>query len=269
MQSPALLPWKEMQERQITPVWLWMNLLSLDAPLVAVVWQEFLAHCYPSALRPAGRLMLGLTVWAIYLADRLLDVRAQSTGTETLAHRFCRRNQALASTLLGVALIADLILALLWLRPAVFSNGLVVSAGVVTYFGAFPVGRFAVRGKPLAAAVLFTTGVFVVAWTGTANPEKTLGLPAAAFCLLCLANLGLIRCWEHRMETVRTVAEIVLLALIAAFFGASPWYAAVALSAAGLAALAFLGDRLSRAARRVLADAVLLSPLLFLWTLAA
>ncbi len=27
-----------------TPVWLWLNLLSLDAPLVALIWQDFLAR---------------------------------------------------------------------------------------------------------------------------------------------------------------------------------------------------------------------------------
>jgi len=59
MQSPALLVWDGTRERQRTPVWLWMNLLSLDAPLVAVIWQEFAARCYPSVLHPAGRPMLG------------------------------------------------------------------------------------------------------------------------------------------------------------------------------------------------------------------
>jgi hypothetical protein len=60
------------------PVWLWMNLLSLDAPLVALVWQDLLARCYGTLLLPAGRTVLGLTVWAIYIADRLMDVRGAS-----------------------------------------------------------------------------------------------------------------------------------------------------------------------------------------------
>jgi hypothetical protein len=258
-----------MREPQRTPFWLWMNLLGLDAPLVAVVWQGFVALCYPSVLRPAGRVMLGLTVWAIYLADRLLDLRSQSTDAGTLAHRFCRRNYKLAGSLLAFILVADVLVAFVWLRPAVFSNGLLVGAGVITYFGAFPVGGIAARWKPVAAAILFTTGVFLVAWTGTENPERTLGWPAVAFSLLCLTNLGLIRCWERQQRTVRAGIGILLLALVCAFYGVSHWYAAVALSAAGLAALAFRGDRLSHAARRVLADAVLLSPLVFLWTLAA
>jgi hypothetical protein len=263
-----------MKERQSTPVWLWLNLLSLDAPLVAILWQQFLQHCYPSVLRPAAQLMLGLCVWAIYLADRLLDVRSPSSGPETLAHRFCRQNHKLARTLLGAVLCANFLVAFLWLRPPVFSNGLVVSAGVITYFGAFPVGRVAPRWKPVSAAVLFTTGVFLVAWTNTANPAATLTLPAVTFCLLCLANLILIGLWERKRigssrDASYAIVWILALAAVCAFFAPTAWYKAIALSAAGLGGLALLENKVSHAASRVLADAVLLSPLLFLWKSAA
>jgi len=256
-----------MQDRRPTPVWLWMNRLSLDAPLVAVIWQDFLANCFPSTLRPAGRLMLGLTVWAIYLADRLLDVQLPASDAEMMPHQFCRQHQRLTGVLLAAVLCADFLIGSFWLRHSVFANGLVVSAGVITYFGIFPVRRIAVEWKPLAAAVLFTTGVFLVAWTGTVNPERTFGWPAVAFCLLCFANLVLISRWEQRMEVVSTGIGMAPLVVVCAFAGASSkWYAAVALSGAGLMALAFLGNNLSRPARRVLADAVLLSPLLLRWT---
>lgn len=57
------------------PAWLLPNLLSLDAPLVAVCWQALLAADTGLALRPAAQVALGLTVWLIYIVDRLLDVR--------------------------------------------------------------------------------------------------------------------------------------------------------------------------------------------------
>lgn len=59
---------------------MWPNLLSLDAPAVALVWQDFLARTFGIPLRMPARLVLGLTVWAIYLGDRLLDVRGPATG---------------------------------------------------------------------------------------------------------------------------------------------------------------------------------------------
>ena len=51
--------------------------------------------------------------------------------------------------------------------------------------------------------------------------------------------------------------------LAAAWWNGSRWYAAVGLSAAGLAVLDVLSARLARDVRHVLADAVLLTPLLF------
>jgi len=59
----------------VPPFWSWLNILSLDAPLIAVLWQALLARTFHIPLRPSGRLALGLTVWAIYLADRVLDAR--------------------------------------------------------------------------------------------------------------------------------------------------------------------------------------------------
>jgi hypothetical protein len=252
-----------MAVKQHRPVWLWLNLLSLDAPLVAVVWQDFLARSYPSALRPAGRLMLGLTVWAIYLADRILDVRSPPSRQETLPHQFCRQHHRLAGVMLAVILLADLLIGTMWLRHAVFANGMVVSVGVFAYLGLFPVRQIAPAFKPMAAAMLFTTGVFLVAWTGKANSEWMFGWPAAAFFAVCLANLHLINRWELGLPPARIVMWIVPVILICVFIGASRWYTAIALSAAGLAALAVFGNKLSQASRRVLADAVLLTPLLF------
>ena len=63
-----------------TPLWLWPNLLSLDAPLVALVWQDFAAHSFGHPLRLPARIVLALTVWAIYVVDRLLDEESATLG---------------------------------------------------------------------------------------------------------------------------------------------------------------------------------------------
>ena len=78
-------------EEDSAPLWLWPNLLSLDAPLVAVLWQGFLAYRFSLPLRPAGRLVLGLTVWAIYFLDRL------STRENP-----CCRNPPVIATIAGI-----------------------------------------------------------------------------------------------------------------------------------------------------------------------
>jgi hypothetical protein len=248
------------------PWWLWLNLLSLDAPLVAVVWQDFVARCYsPSLLRAPGRWTLGLTVWAIYLADRLIDVRHPPGSNEPARHQFYRNNDRLSKVLLVVAILADVTVALLWLRPAIVSSGLWVGAAVIVYLTGFALLRIgANRWKRVSAAILFTTGVFLVAWTSGSQSTKTLGGPAAAFCALCYSNLILIESWEKRPSAARGLILPLLLAVVClGFVYSSRWFGAIAAAALGLAILDLVKAKISPDARRVLADVVLLTPLLF------
>jgi hypothetical protein len=52
--SPSRIPW-----------WLWPNVLSLDAPLVAVLWQAALAKVHHVAIMPGLHVALFLAVWLI------------------------------------------------------------------------------------------------------------------------------------------------------------------------------------------------------------
>ena len=247
-----------MQKRVRPPVWLWFNLLSLDAPLIALVWQDFLARCYPTALQPTGRGVLGLTVWAIYLADRLLDVRCPAPASESIRQQFYRRHRTFAQTLFFVVMSVDLLATCLWLRPAVFDNGLLLTAGVVAYLALFPLTRWGASAwkKPIAA-LLSTSGTFLIAWTGAGHPLTQLVWPAAAFCALCLSNLLIVDGVPHGW-----VWLILAGACLAATRNPN-WFGAIMASAAGLTALCRWGRGISREARCVLADALLLTPLLF------
>ncbi|MEP7354854.1 MAG: hypothetical protein ABI824_16615, partial [Acidobacteriota bacterium] len=182
------------------PLWLIPNLLSLDAPLVAVLWQRLLATETHSMLRPTGQVVLALSVWAIYIADRLLDVRDPATAPSTLRHRFYLRHHRVATALLIVISAANGLLILLALRAAVLRTGLVALSAVAAYLALLHARRQAVKGfaKETLVAALFTGGTFVIAWTGSADPLTQLGQPAAAFFLLCLANLVLLTLWESR-----------------------------------------------------------------------
>jgi hypothetical protein len=264
----------------VTPLWLWPNILSLDAPLIAITWQAFLAQRYAVPLRFAGRIELFLAVWAIYIADRLLDARHPATFAEPARHRFYRNHRRLATVLLAALLTAALAIAVFWLRPAVLRNGLVPLAAVALYLAALNVGRPRQVAKELVVAFVFTAGTFLVAWTNDPLSPLTLLAPAAAFLLLCLANLSAIEKWEGAelrvaadpphvttRAMVRTARIwIPLFALLALLRGSDPWYLAIGISAAAIAALLYSGTRLRIEARRVLVDAVLFTPLLFLYT---
>jgi hypothetical protein len=241
-----------------------MNVLSLDAPLIAIVWQDFLMRCYPTLLSAPARWVLGLTVWAIYLADRLLDIRHPAPENETARHRFSRRHRTTLTVLLAAALTADVLTALIGLRPDVFSNGLLMLSSVVLYLSFFVLWRIGVEPwKHPSAAILFTMGVFLVAWTRTANPFHLLGKPAAVFCALCLGNLVLMENWEHGRTKPRIWLWMTILMVVCGVTGDSRWYGAVLVSACGLVILDLFSARIRHEIRHFLADAMLLTPLLF------
>lgn len=74
-----------------TPFWLWPHVLSLEAPLVAVLWLAALAHLNDFTLMPGVAMGLGLAVWLIYVADRLLDAWGLPVQALDVRHRFYRR----------------------------------------------------------------------------------------------------------------------------------------------------------------------------------
>lgn len=243
-----------------TPPWLWLNLLSLDAPVVALVWQDLAAHSFGNPLRLAARIVLGLTVWAVYLADRLLDIRATGPLQNTARHRFYQRHPRAMSVLLAAVFVLDACLALLELRRAVFLDGLAVAACVAAYLCIFPLRRSGWE-KQVFAALLFSVGVLLVSFTWL-GPRQLL-LPAALFGVLCLCNLMLIECWEGGRECRFLWLAPIAVAGLAMLRPAGVWQHAVALSGVLLAIVAIAGPRLTAAAKRVLADAALLTPLLF------
>jgi|GEM_PF-722548 len=66
------------------PWWLWWNVLSLDAPLVAVSWQWMLATVFDVSVPIGCYLLLWMAVWCVYVADRVLDSFAMDQNATTL-----------------------------------------------------------------------------------------------------------------------------------------------------------------------------------------
>jgi hypothetical protein len=270
-------------EEDSAPLWLWPNLLSLDAPLVAMLWQGFLAYRFSLPLRPAGRLVLGLTVWAIYLFDRLLDARhppSVNGGDEAARHRYYRRRFKPMTALLAAVVAADACISIFWLRPAILRSGLIPLAGVLAYLAIFHRWSQSLKiPKEISAAVLFTAGTFLTAWTTI--PCLSLVWPAVAFFVLCLANMIAIEAWEWRelrnespaLHPLHPLTHwlartylfwVPLAVLVCVLMGRNEWYTSIAVSAGACVLLFRFGRRLSLEARRALVDGVLLSPILFL-----
>src|SRR5688572_12316817 len=72
----------------------WLNLVCLDAPLVAVLWLCLFAQTFTLPVRPGNAVALFLTAWLIYLADRLADVVSLKTAPpRSLRQEFCLRHR--------------------------------------------------------------------------------------------------------------------------------------------------------------------------------
>ena len=66
---------------------LWLNLVCLDAPLVAICWQWIFAYNFHLSVPPGHRAALFLTAWLIYLADRFGDSLSLVAGQPNSARQ--------------------------------------------------------------------------------------------------------------------------------------------------------------------------------------
>ncbi len=272
--------------------WLWPNVLSLDAPVVAVAWEILFARCLDASVRPLSLLTMALWVWLIYASDRTLDGLRISTqlADETARHRFYRIHRAAVVPWIGAGVAVALWLSYSQLRLRLFLYGLPLGFLIATYFAMVHLGSRSVINrwpKELVVAVLFAAGALLPVWANL--PEKHAGIvvPAMLFATTLWINAVGIERWEERLETpdwpyftVKLTSALgnclcyaalgiaVISALIlwsgAAKMREQPLYVSMIISAIVLAGLDLLWRSLNRDALRVLADVALLSPLFFL-----
>lgn len=71
----------------------YLNILSLDAPLVVLVWQDFFANMLEVELTYPNRLVFLLSVWLAYSADRILECVGAKSGRKLFKrHLFFYQN---------------------------------------------------------------------------------------------------------------------------------------------------------------------------------
>jgi hypothetical protein len=262
------------------PWWLLPNLLSLDAPIVALAWQYLLEVSFHSQTDWFGRAALALAVWAIYLLDRLLDTRRPPESTEALRHRFVRDHRSAMLVLLAIALTAGAISIINASAVLVFSGSL-LSAAVLLYLFCVHRGMLPLP-KEQAVSILFATGV-ALAPLAAGSHMAAIATAALPLSFLCLANTAAIEHFEwsrlhHPARPAphaftRWIAEryLAFCLVVTAMCGLGVFCTSIdelrlplAYSAAAMLALSVLHvarNHLSTEAFRVLADAALLSPL--------
>ncbi|MGH8101771.1 MAG: hypothetical protein ACREIW_10780 [Chthoniobacterales bacterium] len=264
---------------------LWLNLVCLDAPLVAICWQWLFARSFHFILTAPEMAALFLTAWFIYLVDRFSDSIFLAADVPKSAREvFCQEHRQLWFFLvLSIALVDA---GFVWFRldSVTRTNGLILSTAAVLYL--LVNNRFSriwtfVPIKEITIGILFAAGTLLVFASHLTGARWTIGSAAMLFAVLCSLNCISIAFWErnldlaqskHSLATLwpraRSLAPIVstIVAVVSALLGfLDPRLYALSIclgfSALLLALLNFLP--FSRDERTALADLVLLTPFVF------
>lgn len=206
------------------PLPAWANVLSLDAVFVAVAWQQLLMRvfCHRSTRWSEG-VALSLTVWLIYVADRLLDgAKLKMDQPHTLRHRFYRRHRRVFASLWIVGLVVNTLLVVHLLPTELLRNGMLLASAVLAYGAGV---HFASKRSPRQTAlseaassesrrlkmrfpkevrvgVLFALGVSLTTWTQLFSDLQSLSRTFAAIktelwpLLATTCALALIFSWN-------------------------------------------------------------------------
>jgi hypothetical protein len=271
------------------PLWFFPNLLSLDAPLVSVAWLFIFSKTWRVDYIPwEAYTALGLAVWVIYVADRLLDasIHGAASGLLQARHRFHLRFHKQFKVAAALALLASMVLVLQAFPRSVFGYLLV---GLVLLAGFFALSLFSTRedgevphSKNILAGCTFAFGTAMIAHSfipGTSVGGLVWSRELLCFAALCALNIAAIDIWEHaaraRDREVAAADELTLTVPLTALGAACLWFAyldhdmstrpffyAVLTGAALLYILNRCRGRFRQESLRVLADAALLAPLL-------
>jgi hypothetical protein len=266
-------------------LWLWPHLFSLDAPLIAVLWQVLLTRDLNVSVSRGEPFVLALCVWCVYLGDRILDAaRPQMSGWEPVRKTFYRQHLRLAA-ITGLCLLSAVLpLAYYLLKRATFHAGLALAVPLLSYLAFVHLAPMRWRARwprEMAVACVFTSGVFLAVWIGNGNSYRQLWAPAILFSLLCWVNCCAIETWEWQKSACRRDEEpsgstqwaarylsfvalgIAVLAVLMMYMNLTPprFSAAALFSGVALAALAERRSHLPMNGLRVVADLALCTPL--------
>lgn len=282
---------REVRSTNRKPWWLYPNLLSLDAPLVAVAWLYMFAKTWRVYYLPTTTYVtLGLVVWVIYVVDRLLDGYMKSGAGEKLEarHDFHFRYRKAFSFFAVVVGLAALVLVLSQFMTKIY--GYAVFGGLMVS-GFFTLSLFSNHAKTeipysknIIAGLAFAYGTAMLAFAYTGfEGDKLLQSPELiCFVVLCILNISAIDLWEHASHSsdleIKATDELAL-TLPLTLLGAAalvfalketemsmrPFFYAILTGAGLLQILNRTRARYSADALRVLADVALLVPFLVFW----
>ena len=182
----------------------WLNLVCLDAPIVAVAWLWLFARTFHLPVDLGNAVALFLTAWLIYLADRLADASALKAGLpRSLRQEFCLRHREIWIS--ALVLMAGFDLYVIWrsLTVDTFLAGAVVGVFALIYLALnYPRGLVwrSLPTKEIAIGLLFTAGTLVALLPGVRQASAPFVAAGLAFASLCSLNCISIAGWERELD---------------------------------------------------------------------
>jgi hypothetical protein len=182
---------------------IWLNLVCLDAPLVAIAWLWLFARTFQVPFQIGNGLALFLTAWLTYLSDRLADASTLKPDLpRSLRQDFCLQHREL--WIVMIALVAGFDAYAIWQTTALqtFLAGAVVGLVAVIYLVVnHPLGLVwrSLPAKELAIGILFAVGTIVALLPSLPLTPGFL-FAALAFAGLCSLNCVSIACWERELD---------------------------------------------------------------------
>jgi hypothetical protein len=262
-----------------------------------MLWTWFIARSNGVKLPVTSIAAMGVAVWLLYAADRLLDARSSEASHLEPRHRFHRRHRSAFHA--GIAL-ASLVLVFLIERitPAALQLYAILAAPLIGYFGLIHLQRKSATArstprlpKEIAVGLFFSAATFIPTVARDPSLRASLIPAAVLFGLVCSLNCLFIYAWEHPIVasvgypeahpatrlalrfvpwlTIFVIASSLGLALYSRLpdaTGCAPWQLDLAISLAGALLLQLHTKRhgLDPTALRAAADLCLLTPLFLL-----
>jgi len=265
----------------------WLNLVCLDAPLVATAWLWLFSRSFHVPLEIGNSVALFLTAWLIYLADRFADASSLNPGTpRSLRQDFCLRHREI--WIATIALVAGFDAYVIWRTTAweTFLVGAVVGLLALLYLVLNqPLGLIwrSLPAKEIAIGILFAAGT-AVALLPRLPLTPAFAIAIVVFAALCALNCISIANWERDLDRsqqkvsiatrhpilARQAGNLCLVLGFSAFVPAlvfrlaTPLFVCLGVSAFLLAWLSAARSSLESDQRTAMADLVLLTPFVLL-----
>lgn len=190
----------------------WLNLVCLDAPIVAVVWLWLFARTFHLPVHPGNAVALFLTAWLIYLADRFADATSLKPAVpQSLRQTFCLRHREI--WIATLVLVAGFDAYVIWRTTALptFLAGAAVGGLALMYLVVnHPLGLIwrSLPAKELAIGILFTAGTLVALMPAIPSLNGPFLICALAFAALCALNCISIASWERELDRAQSKISI-------------------------------------------------------------